>query len=57
MTSKQLLLIVIATSVTILIWVAADIIHSRTQVKTPPQVQELLEPINPNFDNQAVSRL
>ena len=57
MTSKQILIIVIATFITALIWVTSDIYHSRKQVTTSPEVQQLLEPIDPNFDKQAVDRL
>lgn len=57
MSSKQLLFVVIATSITIIIWVIADIVHSRSQVKIPDQVQQLLEPIDPNFDKAGIDGL
>ena len=57
MTGKQVLFIAIATFITVIIWVTSDIYHSRKQVTTPPEVQQLLEPIEPNFDKQALDLL
>lgn len=57
MTGKQFLYIFIATFITILAWVAFDIIHSRSQVEVPAEVQQLLEPVNPNFDTSIVNEL
>lgn len=54
MSGKQFLIILIITFITIVIWVSLDILRSRSQVQTAPEVQELLEPINPNFDIEAL---
>ena len=40
-----------------MVWVVLDIIHARSQVQTPPEVQQLLEPINPNFDQDTINGL
>lgn len=50
MLKKEFFIIAIATLITILAWVAFDIIHKRQQVEIPSSVQEKLEPLNPNFD-------
>lgn len=50
MTKKQFFIIVIITFITVCVWVISDIVHSRSQVALPPELQEVLEPIDPNFD-------
>ncbi|MDO8498705.1 MAG: hypothetical protein Q7S44_02880 [bacterium] len=57
MRGKQFLYIVIATFVTVIIWVTLDILHSRAAVQTPPEIKQVLEPINPNFDQDAINKL
>lgn len=57
MTGKQFLVIIIATLITVLIWFAVDIYRSKTQVKISPEVQQLLEPVNPNFDPNLINEL
>lgn len=47
---KELLIAAILTFFTILAWVVFDIIHTRRQVEIPQQLQELIEPINPEFN-------
>lgn len=50
MTSKQFLTILIFTLITVIIWVMFDIIQSRNAVGPAPEVQQLLEPVSPNFE-------
>lgn len=57
MSGKRFLYIVIATFITIIIWVATDVYHSRLNVQTKPEIKELLEPVNPNFDQQIINDL
>lgn len=57
MSGKQFLYIVIATFITIVIWMTVDIIHSRANVQPIPEVRGLLEPINPNFDQEVINEL
>lgn len=57
MTGKQFLYILIATFITIFAWVITDIIHSRSQVQIPPEIKQLMEPIDPNFDQEAINDL
>ncbi|MCL4366918.1 hypothetical protein M1563_02005 [Patescibacteria group bacterium] len=57
MTGKQFLYIVIATFATIIIWVVSDILHSSSNVKIPPETQQLLEPVDPTFDTSIVNEL
>lgn len=57
MNNKPFLYIIIATITTILIWVVLDIMHSQSKVQIPPEVKQLLEPINPAFDQEAINEL
>lgn len=50
MTKKEWLFAAIFTLITILAWVISDIIHARSKVEIPPKMQEIMEPINPNFN-------
>ena len=50
MTRKEWLIAAILTFITICAWVIFDIIHARSQVEIPPKIQELIEPISPDFD-------
>lgn len=50
MSGKQFLYIVIATFITVLIWFGLEIMHSRSKVQIKLEVQQLTQPINPNFD-------
>lgn len=57
MSGKHFLYIIIATLITILIWFGLDIKHSRSKVKVAPEVQQLMAPINPNFDPKIINDL
>ncbi|MBI4036466.1 hypothetical protein HY386_01135 [Candidatus Daviesbacteria bacterium] len=51
---KEFLIIAIATLITVLAWVIFDILHARAKVTIPPKTQELIEPLNPNFDLEGI---
>ncbi len=50
MTKKEILIISIATFVTICAWVVFDVIHARSKVEISQKTQEIIEPLSPNFD-------
>lgn len=54
MIRKEWLIVTILTFIAILAWVVFDILHTRAQVEIPPQLQELSEPINPEFNLKGV---
>ena len=54
MTKKAYLIIAIITLLTVIAWVIFDIIHARSQVETPAELQTITEPIDPNFDLDAL---
>ncbi len=57
MTSKQFLVAVILTFITIVIWTILDIVHSQAQIHPPPEIQQLLTPIDPTFDQSTINSL
>ena len=54
MTRKEWLIAAILTFVTICAWVAFDILHARTQVEVSSKLQEVIEPINPEFNTKSL---
>ena len=54
MNKKEWLVAVILTFVTIIAWVIFDIIHTRSQVEIPTNLQNLIEPIDPNFNTSVL---
>lgn len=50
MTKKQWLVAAILTFITICAWVAFDILHARSQVEISPKLQDIIEPLSPDFD-------
>lgn len=56
-TSKQVLILAIATFITIVVWVVFDILHNQAAVRPAPDVQEVSEPIDPNFDQDTINQL
>ncbi|MBI2017558.1 hypothetical protein HYS92_00760 [Candidatus Daviesbacteria bacterium] len=49
-TKKEWLIATILTFITVCAWVIFDILHTRSQVEIPPNLQQVIEPINPNFE-------
>ena len=54
MSSKEFLIIVIATFITVVGWVVFDIIHKRAAVEIPANIQEIITPVEPNFDLEGI---
>lgn len=54
MTKKEWLIAAILTFVTICAWVIFDIIHARSQVQIPTQLQQIIEPISPDFNIESL---
>lgn len=50
MTTKQWLVATILTFITICAWVIFEILHARAQVEVPSKIQQVIEPIDPNFN-------
>lgn len=54
MTRKEWLIAAILTFATICAWVIFDILHTRAEVEIPQKLQEMIEPISPDFDTKAL---
>ncbi len=55
MSNKKWLIAAILLFITILTWVISDIVHTRSEIQIPQNVQQIIEPINPNFNTQILS--
>lgn len=54
MTRKELLIAAILTFITIIAWVVFDILHTRSSVEISPKLQEVIQPINPDFNTKSL---
>lgn len=54
MTRREFLIIAIATFITAIAWAVFDILHARANVEVSPKLQQVIEPIDPNFDTTII---
>lgn len=54
MTKKGYLLVAIVTLITIVLWVVFEVIHKRSEITIPQDVEKLTEPIDPNFNLEGI---
>lgn len=55
MSSKPpFLVFLVITFLVIITWVTFNIIHTRSSVPDNPKVEQVIQPINPNFDQKAL---
>ena len=57
MDRKSIFIIAIATLITIIGWVLADVLHARSNVSEPANIQQATQPLDPNFDQAAIKLL
>lgn len=57
MSNKQFVIVVIITFIVIVIWIVADIWHTKPSVEVNPKLTTLLEPISPTFDQKVISQI
>lgn len=50
MTKKEWLIAAILTFITVCAWVVFDIVHTQAAVQIPTQLQQVIEPISPDFN-------
>jgi len=55
MNKKEWFIVAVLTFITIVIWVVFDILHTRAQVEIPSQLQQVIEPINPQFNLEGLN--
>lgn len=54
MNRKEWLIAAILTFITIISWVIFDILHTRSSIEISPKVQEIINPIDPNFNTTSL---
>jgi len=57
MNNKQFLIVISITFIVIIIWIIADILHTKPSVEVNPKLSTLLAPIDPNFDPKVISQI
>lgn len=57
MIKKEFILLLLITCGVVLFWVVTNIQHDRSSVTLSPELQTALEPINPNFDQDTLSKI
>ncbi len=57
MNRKEFIIILIVTFFVIMVWIVAEIIHTKPSVEVDPKIQGLIEPINPNFDQTILDQV
>lgn len=57
MNRKEFIIILIVTFFVIMVWVVAEIIHSKPSVEVDSKIQSLIEPINPTFDQTILDKV
>lgn len=54
MNRKEWFIATILTFITFLAWVAFDIVHERSKVEIPTNIQKDIEPISSDFDTKVL---
>lgn len=54
MTKKEWLIAAVLTFITLSAWVMFDILHTRSKVEISPKLQEVIEPISPQFNTEGL---
>lgn len=57
MSGRQFLYILIATLITVLLWITSDILHTRSQTDVSTPVQDVLDPVDTTFDQEVIDNL
>ncbi len=57
MTKNQFIFVLLATFIVIVVWIVADIIHTKPSVPVDPKLENLLDPVNPSFDNSVLNKI
>lgn len=57
MSKKEFFIILSITFFVVMVWIIADIIHTKPSVQLDPKIQELLEPTNPVYDLDTIKKV
>lgn len=55
MSGKFFLFLVIATCITLIFWVATNILRTPPKSEAPAEMEQLLEPMPPNLDQEFIN--
>lgn len=55
--TKYRLIASMLTLITVIAWICLVIVHKNSQVEIPQDIQNILEPLNPNFDTQVLEKI
>lgn len=57
MNNRQFLIVISITFIVIIIWIIADILHTKPSIEVNPKLTTLLTPVDPNFDSKVISQI
>lgn len=57
MKTKQFIITFIITFIVIMVWIAADIIHTQANVPVSASLQQAIIPLNPDFDQTTLEEI
>lgn len=55
--NKKIILVALFTFFTVFLWIGAEVYLSLTEPKVPQNLQKLIKPLNPNFDENTLNSL
>jgi hypothetical protein len=55
--NKKIILVALFTFFTVFLWIGAEVYLSLTEPKVPKNLQKLIKPLNPNFDEDTLNSL
>jgi hypothetical protein len=57
MNRKEFIAVFVITCFVILVWLIAEIVHTQPSNPIDPKIQQLLDPLNPNFDQKTLQQV
>jgi len=55
MNKKEFIVVLIFTFISAMIWIVADIYHTKSSIPDDPRITTLLEPVNSTFDQDSLN--
>ena len=57
MRKKEFISVLVITLVVVVVWVISDLIHTHSASQNLPDVKAYLDPVDPSFDQQTLSKI
>lgn len=57
MNRQQFITILVISFIVLIAWLIFEFLHTKASVKVDIKVQDLLEPINPDFDKETLNKI